>query len=183
MEIRPIAGFLSAAECALLIHLAERKSMVESTVLLEKAEDRSDNRRSRTAWLTPADHPFLGVLSERARATTGIDPQWFEDLQVVRYEPGGYFRPHYDQCSEGSEACSAETRRFGGRKRRYTLLVYLNDGYGGGETRFPRLKRSFRSATGDALLFSSAHEDALHEGAPVTRGVKWICNLWMRPPP
>jgi prolyl 4-hydroxylase len=182
MELRSVPAFLSADECGLLIHLANQKGMAPSRVVRHE-ENVSCERKSHTAWLTPDDHPFLAVLSERAGRLTGIDPRWFEELQVVRYDPGGYFEPHYDQCCEESEACAAETRRFGGRLRRYTLLVYLcaPDGYDGGETRFPRLGRSFKGAAGDALLFSSAHKDSLHEGTPVKSGIKWVCNLWMRP--
>ena len=40
-------------------------------------------------------------------------------------------------------------------QRAATFLIYLNDGYEGGATQFPRLDWQYRGGRGDALLFSN----------------------------
>lgn len=78
-------------------------------------------------------------------------------LRFYKYWPGQRFRMHKDgPWSEG------------GLSSKLTLLVYLNDGFVGGDTDF----RQFRVVpkTGDGLLFV---HDTWHEGAAVEEGVKY----------
>ena len=51
-----------------------------------------------------------------------------EDLQVLRYKPGGFYKPHQDTFSDDKN------------KRMYTFIIALNDEYEGGETEFPNIK-------------------------------------------
>jgi len=57
----------------------------------------------------------------------------------------------------------------------------LNDEYEGGETYFPILDKTYRLRKGDVLSFDTLDSwgrvpyKAMHGGAPVTRGEKWIC--------
>jgi hypothetical protein len=97
-----------------------------------------------------------------------------ENLQVVRYTPGGFFKPHQDADIEHSN------------RRKHTFIFALNDEYEGGETYFPILDKTYRLRKGDVLSFDTLDSwgrvpyKAMHGGAPVTRGEKWICNLWVR---
>ena len=70
-----------------------------------------------------------------------------EPLQLLRYGPGGEFKPHHDAEKEG------------GNQRILTGLVYLSDDYDGGETQFTRTDFSFRGRKGDILLFSNVRAD------------------------
>ena len=69
------------------------------------------------------------------------------------------------------------------------MIVYLNEGYDGGETRFPETGLAVKGEPGDALLFRNASGDGApdprsrHEGAPVTRGTKLIATRWIRARP
>lgn len=118
-----------------------------------------------------------------------------ENLLLGRYHPGGHFMPHID----GSTVVDLNTRSF------YTLLIYLNDCPAGGETvlfageqcnvmfldessQKYRGKEETRVAAvhprkGSAAFF---YYDLLHEAAPVTDGLKYICRadlLYRRNPP
>lgn len=83
-----------------------------------------------------------------------------ERLRCYRYEPGQRFAAHYD----GAFFRSADERSL------LTFLVYLNDGFTGGETAFLDLHEAIRPKTGRALLFQHA---ILHEGCEVREGVKY----------
>jgi hypothetical protein len=52
----------------------------------------------------------------------------------------------------------------------YTFMVYLNENFVGGETKFPP-DCTVKPATGKALIFK--HE-LLHEGCPVIEGLKYV---------
>ena len=85
----------------------------------------------------------------------------FEGFKIVCYrsEEGGFFHPHRDNLSP-----STAHRRFG-------LTVNLNDGFEGGELRFPEYGPDlYRPRAGAAILFSSS---LLHEVLPVTSGERF----------
>lgn len=111
-----------------------------------------------------------------------------EPTNILHYAPGQHYGPHYDFVrSEEEGAFEAELRNVG--QRVATVLVYLNEGYEGGETHFPLLNWSFKGKPGDALIFwnvSAAGErerNSLHAGLPVTSGEKWLLSKWVRERP
>jgi prolyl 4-hydroxylase len=66
------------------------------------------------------------------------------------------------------------------------VLVYLNEGYVGGETHFLATGLKVKGETGDAILFRNSGPDgapdmaARHAGMPVTKGVKLLASRWIR---
>lgn len=87
-----------------------------------------------------------------------------ECFRCYRYKVGMKFSPHYDGSLE----------RNGNEKSYYSFLVYLNDDFEGGQTNF--LTESIHSITprkGFGLLFQHL---ILHEGAEVSRGVKYVAR-------
>ena len=67
-----------------------------------------------------------------------------------------------------------------------TVLVWLNEGYGGGETAFPELGLTIEPGMGDALIFQNVDAGGRpdprtrHAGLPVTHGEKWLASRWIR---
>ncbi len=85
----------------------------------------------------------------------------FLPLRIYRYEVGQQFGLHQDQSYAGE----------GGTLSLLTLMVYLNEGFSGGETDFPEQSRTVIPKTGEALLFQ---HKLLHAGRPVTQGTKFV---------
>jgi prolyl 4-hydroxylase len=83
-----------------------------------------------------------------------------ERLRCYRYAEGQRFAPHYDGAFERDDF----------ERSKLTFIVYLNDGFGGGETALLDLDEVIVPRTGSALLFQHA---ILHEGCAVTSGVKY----------
>ena len=116
------------------------------------------------------------------------DIQNTEKLQVVKYQPVGFYNAHYDaSCDNLRESIEFEKN---GGQRRVTMIIYLNDGYEGGETEFPNLKKKYKLDKGGGLLFYSlekngnkCHPLSLHSGTPVIKGEKYIANVWLREKP
>jgi|TARA_B110000240_G_C13484587_1_gene446826 prolyl 4-hydroxylase len=130
-------------------------------------------RKSDTAWLELSD-PIIKRVVERCVSLTDRPFVNVEKLQVLRYGPGGFYKPHQDTFSDTI-----------GNKRMYTVILALNDEYEGGETTFPNIKKSYKLSKGDALFFNTLDNyelmtsQALHGGMPVKTGEKWICNIWI----
>jgi prolyl 4-hydroxylase len=108
-----------------------------------------------------------------------------EPLQVVKYEPGGYYNEHHDACCDDDSKCDAFIQN--GGQRVLTVLIYLNDSFEGGATEFPELKKMIKPPKYGCVIFhpladntNQCHPLALHRGMPVTSGTKYICNVWIR---
>lgn len=85
-------------------------------------------------------------------------------LQVLRYRPDGYYRPHRDENGQGEKI------------RIWTVLVYLNDDYLGGQTHFDEGDRLVTPRLGRAVVFDSRHR---HTAQPVLEGTKLVCVFWL----
>src|SRR5262249_54566656 len=84
-----------------------------------------------------------------------------ERFRCYRYAPGQRFASHFDGAF----------RRDAHELSQLTFMIYLNDGFGGGATRFLDDGCEVVPRTGCALFFQ---HHILHEGALVTSGVKYV---------
>jgi prolyl 4-hydroxylase len=125
----------------------------------------------------PLENPAVHALNRPIAAASGTDVECGEPLQVLRYKPGDQYRTHFDAIAGFDN------------QRVMTCLVWLNDGYEGGETFFPTPGLALRGAKGDAILFRNAGDDgrrdeaAAHAGLPVRAGEKLIASRWIRQQP
>jgi len=178
---RVIHGILSPEECSYIISKAS-ESFSRSSVI--GVDGPSDVRTSETAWI-PKNDPVARKILSHACSITGKPYENTEDLQVVRYQPGTFYRAHHDACCEESESCTQfETQ---GGQRVGTLLVYLNDDFTDGETHFPDYgDLKLRAPPGSGIFFQPlgqgdrCHPKALHAGLPISSGTKYVCNAWVR---
>lgn len=176
-----VHNIITQDECKEIIKTAEPK-FERSGVVGKTGPD--DDRTSETAWI-PKDHPIAAKIFRSICEITGLPIENCEDLQVVRYTPGTFYKPHHDSCCENTDGCR-EFEKIGGQ-RIGTLLVYLNDDFEEGRTHFPTLEKMFRAPSGNGLFFrplgkesNKCHPNALHGGMPPTEGTKYLCNVWIR---
>ena len=98
---------------------------------------------------------------------------WFEAPVVLRYESGGYYRPHADSDRWDQES--------GGWKRvldrHLSLLIYLDNGYGGGQLVFPNYDCRLQPRAGMLIAFPSDHR-FLHSVMPVLGGTRHVVASW-----
>ena len=144
-------------------------------------------RKSQTAWLTKQD-PIISNIIKKACNITNIPFDNAENVQVVKYEPNGFYKKHFDASCDDRKEC-VEFEKNGGQ-RVITMIIYLNDDFTGGTTEFPNLKQEFTPKKGNGLLFYSlqkngnkCHPLSLHAGKPVNTGHKYIANIWIREKP
>ncbi|MGK6321676.1 2OG-Fe(II) oxygenase [Sphingomonas sp. DT-51] len=114
------------------------------------------------------------AINHRIAAITHTRIDQGEPLTVLRYQPGQQYRLHHDAIQGAVN------------QRVITVLLYLNEGFGGGETEFPVPRVTVTPRGGDALVFVNTSPDsrpdpaARHAGLPVTHGSKWLATRWIR---
>ncbi len=99
--------------------------------------------------------------------------EWFERPDILRYKEGGEYKPHAD-----AENWNAETQRWNRViDRDVSMLLYLNEGFSGGEITFPNFGVKLQPARGLLIAFPS---DAryLHAATPVQSGVRYALVSW-----
>ncbi len=185
-RIRTIEAFMSAEECAWMIARGQPK--LARAPVYDNATRGSQvvSARSNTAaGFSLLDMDIVTVfLRTRMANTIGLPNEWFEPPAVLHYSPGEEFTPHFDFLNPSVPGQAAELRR--GGQRIATFLTYLNDGYEGGETDFPRLGYRFKGRQGDAIVFANIDpsgapdQRAMHAGLPPTSGEKWLLSQWIR---
>ncbi len=180
-----LANVVTAEECAALIALAKPRLTASTVFDTATGGHRvAECRDSESMFFLPGETPLIATLEARFSAIMNMPTDHGEGLQVLRYGPGARYTPHHDFLVPRCESSEQSLRRSG--QRVSSLVIYLNDVPGGGETSFPHLGLSVCPLRGNAVYFeycnSRGQVDAasLHAGAPVTLGEKWALTKWMR---
>jgi prolyl 4-hydroxylase len=161
-----ILEVLSEAECDALIRRVDALKPEAAPVTTSRGMVMMPSVRNNERVMFD-DAQLAATLFERVRETLPRDIDGRapvganERLRCYRYQEGQRFKPHFD----GAFTRSAH------EKSEVTLMVYLNDGFEGGETAFLDLEQRVVPRRGMALLFTHC---VLHEGCEVTRGVKYV---------
>lgn len=163
--IYTIPNVLSADECAAYIKLIEGIGFSAAPINVGGGRQRvvagvrnnwrvmfDDECRASELWrkVSPSVPVFLN-----GRQAVGLN----ERLRFYRYDPGQRFAPHAD----GRYVAPT------GESSLLTFMVYLNDGFVGGETKFNEI--SVVPEEGMALIF---RHELWHEGAEVESGRKYV---------
>lgn len=177
-------GLLSPGECARLVALAEAEGFRPAGLAIGDDTYRKADRVRNNLRVIFDSPPLAEALWSRMRSRVEarhegapvVGLNW--RFRVYKYEPGHRFHPHYDlrtRLPAGETRCS--------------VVLYLNRDFEGGATRFfeekdrasrrgrgrarkcdNREKYAARPPPGAAVVFDHR---LLHEGALVTRGVKY----------
>jgi hypothetical protein len=163
-NIFTVEDFFSADECNACIQLAESTGFADAPINTAfgpqlRRDVRNNTRviiddivRAEELWKRSTDYvpKFLGDW-----CAIGVN----ERFRYYRYDIGQQFNWHYDGAFE----------RPNGEMSKLTFMVYLNDGFEGGETSFEGAE--IVPKTGMALFF--IHQ-IRHKGQPVIKGRKYV---------
>jgi len=184
-----VERFASPEECQWLIGRAaggglQRAKVYRSSSTAQVAETRTNREMPFTIFNADV---VLSLIRDRIAAAAGTQVSHFEIAKLLHYSPGEQFALHADFIEAKTPELARELAARG--QRSATFLIYLNDGYEGGATQFPRLSWQYRGGRGDALLFSNVDAngapdyDTIHAGMPPTSGEKWVLSQWVRTRP
>jgi len=141
-------------------------------------------RTSQQAWcqygIAPecVEHPLVNRVHERVVNVTGVPKPNGEFFQVLRYEPGQFYKVHHDQNTDPDSLAGV---------RLFTFFIYLHTPDGGGHTYFPNVNVTIEPRKGSALLWPNVKNSDVrvadmrteHEAKPPTHGLKFSANLWL----
>jgi prolyl 4-hydroxylase len=178
-QVSHFRGLLSPEECG---HVAQTAaSLLRPSEIVDPETGtlrKHPIRTSDDAVIGPAREDLvIGAINRRIATISGTAPAQGEALTILRYAPGQQYRLHHDALS------GVDNQRI------RTVIIYLNEGFGGGETHFPAGNLIIQPKGGDAIMFDNCAPDgsldplARHAGLPVTAGSKWIATRWIRAQP
>lgn len=162
--IQEYPNFLTEDECSLLIGLGESGDLNFGTVQNNKL----GYRKAKVTWFD-LKNEFTNKIRIKVSELSGIPLENQEKFHFVKYNVSGEYKVHHD-----------------GNNRIKTALIYLNDGYDGGETYFPRVDRTIKPETGKLIIWNNYNEDGTKilesdkHGLPIQFGTKYIAVIWIR---
>jgi hypothetical protein len=173
-EPRVIKNFITHEECEFLISF-ENENLHKSGVLINSTQNlHSKSRECFEKFHEHDSHEIVTTVLNKCSKIVKKPVNFFERVHIVKYKTGGYYNCHQDA-----------TRMMPGYDRTYTIIIYLNDEYEGGETNFPLLNKSYKLSKGDALFFHNYNTDlsytslSTHEACIVKSGEKYVANFWI----
>lgn len=160
-----IPSFLSPEECQALIVAAEAAGFAAAPITTSRGFVMAPDIRNNTRFMVD-DLPLASrlwsrlepALAEKAPpGAIGLN----ERFRYYRYARHEAFRWHRDgRFIRNVREASA-----------LTFMIYLNEGFEGGDTEFDFPRHTVQPATGMALVFE---HQLYHQGAAVTRGTKYV---------
>lgn len=185
-----LSGVLTPAECDDLVRFAETVGYTEDAPV---SLARNIRQNENCVWL--ADDQLNDGIFERCKKLLpqqvegcelcGLNARW----RLYKYNPSDIFRPHTDGSWPGSGLDSSGCLvrdKYGDRWSQLTIVLYLNDEFEGGPTRFfypvkggrndeHRAVEAKAPRGGAVCFFHGEHPlSPLHEGGLVSKGTKYI---------
>lgn len=178
-------NLLAPEECDELIELSRGKVARSSVVNAATGSyDVHPHRTSEGTHFARGENELIRRIEARIADLVQLPVERGEPLQILHYQPGGEYKPHFDYFDPtlpGNEAVLKQ-----GGQRIATLVMYLNDVEAGGSTVFPEVGLDVLPRRGHAVYFAYTTEEgqldkrSLHGGSPVSAGEKWIATKWFR---
>eukprot|EP01018_Ginkgo_biloba_P010547 Gb_15390 [translate_table: standard] len=205
VQVRPPTGFDPSHvtqlswKPRLVTSCTMAKGSLEKSMVADNESGKSVMSEIRTSsgmFLNKYQDEIVTRIEDRIAAWTFLPKENGEALQILHYELGEKYEPHFDFFNDKAN------QALGGH-RIATVLMYLSNVVKGGETIFPHAegkdsqlkddswsdcaKRGYavKPNKGDALLFFSLHPDvttdefSLHGSCPVIEGEKWSATKWI----
>ena len=175
---------LTPEECQNIIELAKPKIKRSEVVDYETNSNRQDDARTSSgAVFQKASTPALKNLEELVCGILNWPYPNSEGFQVLNYQIGQQYRPHFDHFNEDPREGDAQGMHYAGN-RVATVIIYLNTPVKGGGTQFPELGFTAIPKVGRAVIFTyptvADTQKLLHAGMPPIEGEKWIAVNWYR---
>jgi prolyl 4-hydroxylase len=124
-------------------------------------------------------HATYVKVTQRILEMLGLQHSHAEHMQLLKYEPGEFYKVHHDWMPAQVNALCGP--------RVYTFFLYLSDVEEGGGTHFPLMNVTVTPKKGSAVWWPHGFSDnpwrkderTTHEAMPVLTGLKYAANFWV----
>jgi len=177
-------NFLADEECDQLIEKIDQRVRPSTVSDPEDTCVVSDYRTSKTADLHYFEDYFYLGIDKKIAEFMGLDPFTGETMQAQKYEPGQYYKEHWDFFMPHTQEYKIYCEWMG--QRTWTTMIYLNDVKKGGETYFKHLKLRIKPERGMLVAWNNLYKNGLpnlktmHEACPPAEEKKYIITKWWR---
>jgi prolyl 4-hydroxylase len=183
-QIYTYDNILTKDECEALIRLIDTR--LRPSTVSDDADSClvSDYRTSQTSDLHYFDDPLYLGLDRKIVDTLGLYSFLGEIMQAQKYEPGQYYKEHWDFFMPTTKEYKIYCEWMG--QRTWTAMVYLNDVEEGGETYFKHLNLHVKPKQGMLVVWNNLYKNGLpnlktmHEACPPLSGNKYVITKWFR---
>lgn len=173
--IYKINNFLNPSECKEII--AYSKQLFKKSRTTRTDYNDQDYRKSRSCDILKDSNKVIDKLFGKIES---LNPRiQIKYGQITEYKTGEKYKPHYDAYSQDYLSLNKI------RQRKITYMIYLNEDFIGGYTRFPNININIKPKEGMLVSFQNCignsnyiHPFALHESLEVIQGKKYILTIW-----
>lgn len=202
-------GFLTPEQCSELInYFTDPTRASQGKMVLKRAEvDDNVNGGSKQDPSRKAELLFFkrnGQIAEKYGLTKKLmnkincgdfgdqaifNLRHLEGWQFIKYDVGGEYIPHFDFDGNMDNRHNKIRLAGGGGLRLKSIVIYLNEGFEGGETAFTKINLKIKPEVGKLLIWENVHSnrklntDSLHASLPVIKGTKYVLITWLREAP
>ena len=125
------------------------------------------------------DPHHYNIISNAIVENCGIPYSFIEAIDIYNYETGQYLDLHHDYPYDPKQINYYSH----GGDRVGTGILYLNDDFEGGITRFLKLGIDIKPKAGSLLYFKQEYDEetnwsTIHESTKITKGTKWVASCF-----
>ena len=172
---------ITKEECDSLIEYVKSRNLLKKSTTMGK--EIQGYRTSTNCFIMFDEHPVASKISSFISDIVFEPIEKFEELQVVHYNSGEYYKEHMDYFTSDSEEEKKEIENSG--QRTWTGFIYLNEVSSGGGTEFVNIAKTVYPKPGRMIIWKNMNENKLivdseHRALPPVDCEKWGCNIWVR---
>lgn len=164
------------------------KSILEDLMHTKSEFKKSETRKNsannmRKSYVASIDNynPSKELIYKNIKNKLHFKLSKLENLQIQKYEENCFYKAHFDVDTSHRKLNNKNNNL----QRRFSIIIYLNEDYEGGETNFPNLNITIKPKLLRVLVFENCIRNSnfpnplsLHEGKEVIKGTKFIINTW-----
>ena len=179
INLQEFPNFFSEDFCKELIDIGETDFEIA-----REAGAQYEDAIEETKFYLDSDSESLKTIREIVAEQTGLPIENQEPMSFIKYHVGGTFKAHLDCFHDDMNFYEGLMRQGGNRVK--TCLIYLNEGFEGGETEFSKLNYRVVPKTGLMVTWNNTNAEgeiipeSEHEGLSVISGIKYVLSIWIR---
>lgn len=179
-----IKNYIEPSICKALVNFADAQAYKSLGVVDyknstdEKVASRKDNGRI-THYVEIGNvvcevlNIFNDIYCHRMAPYYNVAFEWYERPQILRYPVGG----KYNQHSDADQWLADKKEWLRVQDRDYSVLLYLNDEFEGGDLKFINQNFTIKPKPGMLVAFPSDY-NYMHAALPTTKGIRYVIVSW-----